>query len=162
MRLAEHSFLILRQRFARFDAEQQQVAMFRLLLAESLRLLVDRIGARLPAGGVHQFNRYFVEVQLPHQVIARGAGLFADQRLPARQGVEKAALARVRAARQHQAEWPAANRSLVQLLLQQRQLRQSLADSQEKLIAVDELDVLVGEIQAGFEISQQVQQVVAK
>ena len=150
------------RRFVGRQTQQQQIGLRRLFTAERLGLFLDRIFAVPPAGRVHQLDHCPAEVETLYQVIASRPRLRADQGRRPAQRVEQAAFAGVRPSRQHHAERPARHRPRVQLPRRRRQLRHAARQPMQQVVAAHEGNVLVGEIQGGLHVGQQVQQVFAQ
>ena len=68
----------------------------------------------------------------------------------------------VRQAHERDADRPPRHRAVVELALERGELVDGRIEPRERFRLADELDVLVGEVERGFQVGEQVQQVVAE
>ena len=75
LRPATHRLFFRRQGTARFQTQEQQIGLLRLLAGQCLRLRFDGVAFHLPARRVDQFDADTAKVEAMNEIIACGARL---------------------------------------------------------------------------------------
>jgi hypothetical protein len=144
-------------------APKQQVRAPALLESEGLRLCFYFLRRVAQPGSVDNVDGHTFDDDGLFKIVARRPRLRTDERASsADEHIEQAALARVRLACQNDAKWPLTQAALVELFAKIRQVREASAKSQKQIIASNEPEVLVGEVESGFDVGEKIQKVIAQ